>query len=119
MTVFHKIAKGEIPCNKVYEDEFTLAFHDINPKAPIHILVIPKLFATDLQDVDDNTLAHMHKAVKEVARLTGLDKNGYRLISNVGKDGGQEVPYIHFHILGGKKLKWPHLTDEPDPHKSL
>ncbi len=119
MTVFHKIITGEIPCSKVYEDEYTLAFHDINPKAPIHILVIPKQFAKDLQDVDDTTLIQMRNAVKEVAKLTGLDINGYRLISNIGRDGGQEVPYIHFHILGGKKLPWPHLSDEPDPHKAL
>ena len=119
MTVFHKIVAGEIPCSKVYEDEHTIAFHDINPKAPIHILVIPKLFFKDFQDVDFDTLAHMQNAVKEVSKLTGLDKNGYRLITNVGNDGGQEVPYIHFHIMGGKKLKWLHLTDEPDPHMSL
>lgn len=119
MTIFHKIATGEIPCSKVYEDDNTLAFHDINPKAPIHILVIPKKYAKDLEDVDNETLIHMRNAVKEVAKLTGLDKNGYRLITNVGKDGGQEVPYIHFHILGGKKLSWPHFTDEPNPHSSL
>jgi histidine triad (HIT) family protein len=119
MTIFHKIAAGEIPCQKIYEDEFTLAFHDINPKAPIHILVVPKKFSKDLEDLDDESLCAMTKAVREVAKLTGLDKSGYRLITNVGNDGGQEVPYIHFHILGGMKLKWPHLTDEPDPHKSL
>jgi histidine triad (HIT) family protein len=119
MTIFHKIVAGEIPCQKVYEDEFTLAFHDINPRAPIHILIVPKNFFVDFQDVDLTTLGHMQHAVKEVVKLTGLDRNGYRLITNVGKDGGQEVPYIHFHVLGGTKLKWAHLTDDSDPHMSL
>lgn len=119
MTVFHKILQGEIPCSKVYEDEHTLAFHDINPKAPIHILVIPKNFSRDFEDVDNDSLIYMAKAVREVAKITGLNESGYRLITNVGKDGGQEVPYIHFHILGGKKLKWTHQADESESHKAM
>ena len=118
-TVFHKILKGEIPCSKVYEDEHTLAFHDINPKAPIHILVIPKIFSKDFEDVESDPLIHMAKAVREVAKITGLNESGYRLITNIGKDGGQEVPYIHFHVLGGKKLKWTHLVDETESHKAM
>ena len=120
MTVFHKIVSGEIPCSKVYEDEYTLAFHDINPKAPIHILVIPKTFAKNFDDVSDEQLVAMSRTTREVARILGLDQNGYRVITNVGKDGGQEVPYIHFHILGGKKLKWTSFVD-PDEvaHKSM
>lgn len=119
MTVFHKILRGDIPCSKVYEDEHTLAFHDINPKAPIHILVIPKVFSKDFEDVDNDSLTYMAKAVREVAKITGLSESGYRLISNIGSDGGQEVPYIHFHILGGKKLKWTHLVDEMESHKAM
>ncbi|MCI4399978.1 MAG: histidine triad nucleotide-binding protein [Campylobacteraceae bacterium] len=119
MTVFHKILAGEIPCSKVYEDEYTLAFHDINPKAPIHILVIPKVFSKDFENVGDEALIHMTKAIREVTKITGLNESGYRLITNVGKDGGQEVPYIHFHVLGGKKLKWTHLVDETESHKAM
>lgn len=119
MTVFHKILAGQIPCSKVYEDDYTLAFHDINPQAPIHVLVIPKKFFQNFQDVDDETLAHMAKASREVARITGVDKSGYRLINNIGHDGGQEVPYIHFHILGGKRLKWGNFVDENASHKAM
>lgn len=119
MTVFHKILNGEIPCSKVYEDEHTLAFHDINPKAPIHILIIPKVFSKDFEDVDMESLMYMSKAVREVAKITGLADSGYRLITNIGSDGGQEVPYVHFHVLGGKKLKWTHLVDEGESHRAL
>lgn len=114
MTIFHKIISGEIPCSKVYEDDLTLAFHDINPQAPVHILVIPKTFAKDFEDVSDEQLIAMTKATRAVAKKLGLDVDGYRVITNTGANGGQEIPYVHFHILGGKKLKWGNFTDLED-----
>ncbi|TLD81130.1 histidine triad nucleotide-binding protein [Helicobacter sp. MIT 11-5569] len=110
MSVFEKIIKGEIPCNKVLENDDFLAFHDIAPKAPIHILVIPKKFAKDFQELNPQEMVGLTNFIQEVARLLGLDKSGYRLISNVGIDGGQEIPYLHFHILGGAKLRWDNLA---------
>lgn len=111
MTVFEKIVAGELPCNKVLENDDFLAFHDINPKAPIHILVIPKVLVKDFEAVNPDMMAGMTLFIQEVTKFLGLDKNGYRLITNIGEDGGQEVPHLHFHILGGAKLTWPHLTD--------
>ncbi|DAB32942.1 MAG TPA: histidine triad nucleotide-binding protein [Sulfurospirillum sp. UBA11407] len=111
MTVFTKIINGELPCNKVLENENFLAFHDINPKAPIHILIIPKQEVENFQEVSPEIMAGMTSFIHEVATLLGLDKNGYRLITNNGADGGQEVMHLHFHLLGGAKLKWDHLSD--------
>lgn len=110
MSVFEKIIKGEIPCNKVLENDDFLAFHDIAPKAPIHVLVIPKKFAKDFQELEPQEMAGLTSFIQEVAKLLGLDKSGYRIISNVGVDGGQEIPYLHFHILGGAKLRWDNLA---------
>lgn len=109
MTLFERIANGEIPCKKVLENDDFLAFHDINPKAPIHILAIPKKCTKDFESADLETLRGLNAFVKEVAKKMGLDKNGYRIITNIGLDGGQEVPHLHFHILGGAKLKWENL----------
>ncbi len=111
MTIFEKIVAGEIPCNKVLENDEFLAFHDINPKAPIHILVIPKVCVKDFEEVTPQTMANMTSFIHEVTKLLGLNENGYRLVSNIGFDGGQEVPHLHFHLIGGAKLTWPHLTD--------
>ncbi|MEY4504770.1 MAG: hypothetical protein RL154_1066 [Pseudomonadota bacterium] len=120
MTVFHKIVAGEIPCSKVYEDEFTVAFHDICPQAPVHILVIPKTFAKDFEDASSEQLTAMRNTVREVVKIVGLAKDGYRIITNVGVNGGQEVPYLHFHILGGKKLKWDNFVDlDEQAHRSM
>ncbi|WDL70444.1 histidine triad nucleotide-binding protein [Helicobacter winghamensis] len=110
MSVFEKIIKGEIPCNKVLENDDFLAFHDIAPKAPIHVLAIPKKFAKDFQELAPQEMAGLTSFIQEVAKLLGLDKSGYRIISNVGVDGGQEIPYLHFHILGGAKLRWDNLA---------
>ncbi|MEF3192558.1 MAG: histidine triad nucleotide-binding protein [Campylobacterales bacterium] len=115
--IFCKIAQGEIPSNKEYEDEHTLVFHDIHPQAPVHLLVIPKKHIPSFNEVDDQTLAHMRNAVHLVTRKMGLDHSGYRLIFNVGRDGGQEVGHLHWHILGGAKLKWGSFVD--DPHRSI
>ncbi|MBX7490282.1 histidine triad nucleotide-binding protein [Helicobacter turcicus] len=110
MSVFEKIIKGEIPCNKVLENDDFLAFHDIAPKAPVHVLAIPKKFAKDFQELNPQEMVGLTNFIQEVARLLGLDKSGYRIISNVGIDGGQEIPYLHFHILGGAKLRWDNLA---------
>lgn len=111
MSVFEKIIKGELPCNKVLETADFLAFHDIAPKAPVHILAIPKKFALDFQSIESERMAAFSAFIQEVVRVVGLDKSGYRLITNIGSDGGQEVPYIHFHILGGAKLRWDNLAE--------
>ena len=110
MNVFEKIIKGEIPCNKVLENDDFLAFHDIAPKAPIHVLAIPKKFAKDCQELNPQEMVGLTRFIQEVAKLLGLDKSGYRVISNIGVDGGQEIPYLHFHILGGAKLRWDNLA---------
>ncbi|MDD3344053.1 MAG: histidine triad nucleotide-binding protein [Sulfurospirillaceae bacterium] len=118
MTIFSKIINGEIPCNKVLENENFLAFHDINPKAPIHILIIPKVEYKNFQEVDPKIMGEMTQFIHQVAAFLGLDQSGYRLITNNGEDGGQEVLHLHFHLLGGAKLSWGHLSDS-DPKNNL
>jgi len=108
-TIFSKIVRREIPAEIVYEDELALAFKDITPQAPIHILVIPKnpipkLSDTDIQDRD--LLGHLLLTARQVARDAGLD-NGYRIVINNGSDGGQTVFHLHLHILGGRQMQWP------------
>ena len=105
--IFCKIIKGEIPSKKVYEDEDVLAFHDINPAAPIHILVIPKKninSLADMKDGDEQIISKIYKKINEIAEEQGFKENGYRVIVNCGKDGGQEVMHLHFHLLAGKEL---------------
>lgn len=120
MTIFTKIINGEIPSNKVHESGEFLAFHDINPKAPIHVLIIPKTEYRDFQEIPGDVMAKMTPFIQETADILGLNKNGYRLITNIGQDGGQEVFHIHFHMLGGAPLKWTNLTDSMDEaRKSL
>lgn len=111
MTIFTKIINGEIPCNKVLENNNFLAFHDINPKAPIHILIIPKKEYKNFQETDPAIMGEMTLFIQTVAKMMGLDEGGYRLITNNGSDGGQEVFHLHFHLLGGAKLSWNHLSD--------
>lgn len=118
-TIFKKIIDGEIPCNKVHENDDCLAFHDINPKAPIHVLVIPKQEFASFQEVTPDIMAKLTPFIQETADILGLDENGYRLITNIGSDGGQEVFHLHFHLLGGTKLKWTDLADKDETHKSL
>ena len=106
--VFARILRGEIPCNKVYEDEHALAFHDIAPLAALHVLVIPKGAYVSWDDfsakASDAELAGFVRAVGEVARIVGADTQGYRLLANTGKRSGQEVPHLHVHIFGGQPL---------------
>lgn len=111
MCIFCKIAKKEIPSNIILEDDAFLAFHDINPKAPIHVLVIPKKHFDSFNEVDSETMKKMSIFMQQTAKELHIDKNGYRVITNVGNDGGQEVKHLHFHIIGGAKLAWQHLSD--------
>ena len=106
--IFAKILRGEIPAKKVYEDEWTLAFHDIAPQAPIHILVIPKGAWVSWDDfsarASDAEIAGFLRAVGHVARAQGLVAPGYRLLANIGAHGHQEVPHLHVHLFGGRQL---------------
>jgi len=117
MCIFCQIAAGEIPANKVLENDEFLAFHDISPKAPIHVLIIPKQHIENFQSIPPEIMAKMTLFIQEVAKTLSLDKTGYRLIVNNGEDGGQEVMHIHFHMLGGAKLIWPHLAPEKEAKK--
>ncbi len=106
--IFARIIRGEIPCHKVFEDEYTLAFKDISPKAPVHILVIPKGRYLSFDDFSryatDEEIASLIRALGEVAREQGIDASGYRILSNIGAHGGQEVPHFHMHLCGGRPL---------------
>jgi histidine triad (HIT) family protein len=106
--IFARILRGEIPCNKVYEDDAVLAFKDIRPQAAEHVLVIPKGAYANFQDfaekADDAEIAGYMRAVARIAREIGVVESGYRLISNCGSDAHQEVPHLHFHIFGGEPL---------------
>lgn len=104
--LFCKIINGEIPTTKVYEDDEILAFKDINPKAPVHILVIPKKHISSAKDIkkeDEILIGRMFTVINKIAKEFKLE-NGYRIVNNCGKDGGQEVMHFHLHLLGGKKL---------------
>lgn len=107
--LFCSIASGEIPSTKVYEDESVFAFRDIAPQAPVHVLIIPKAHIDSLQTLTadhDALLAHMFSVARQIAVSEGVDKTGYRIISNVGEDAGQSVKHLHLHLIGGKTLKW-------------
>ena len=109
--IFAKILKGEIPCNKIYEDDFVLSFHDINPQKKIHALVIPKGKYRDLDDFSINAsseeMVGLLKGINVVAKKLGISTEvgrGYRALANISDDGGQEVPHLHFHLFGGEKV---------------
>ena len=105
--IFCKIIGGQIPSDKVYEDELIFAFRDINPQAPVHILVIPKIHLASMNEITaENThvIARIFEKIPQIAKAEGLEENGYRVVSNCGSDGCQSVLHLHFHILGGRKL---------------
>ncbi len=106
--IFARILRGEIPCRKVHEDEWSLAFHDINPQAPTHVLVIPKGRYISMADfsarASEAEIAGFIRAVGQVARDLGLEAPGYRLLANIGEDAGQEVPHLHIHLFAGRPL---------------
>ena len=107
--LFCKIVEGEIPSNKVYEDDRILCFHDVDPQAPVHVLIIPKKHIPsldDLQEEDADLISYIMLKVKDIAADLGLE-NGYRLVNNCGEDGLQTVKHLHFHLIGGRKLTWP------------
>lgn len=105
--LFCKIVEGSIPSKKVFENEHVLAFHDIQPAAPVHVLVIPKRHISGMNDVtaeDGEVMAQVLLAAQQVAQIMGISESGYRIINNCGSDGGQVVFHIHFHVLGGENL---------------
>tara|TARA_B100000965_G_scaffold24886_1_gene18690 strand:+ start:2562 stop:2927 length:366 start_codon:yes stop_codon:yes gene_type:complete len=109
--IFAKILRGEIPCNKIYEDEYVLSFHDINPQKKIHALVIPKGKYIDLDDFSQNAssqeIVGLLKGINSVAKKLKISVdtgNGYRALANISENGGQEVPHLHFHLFGGEKV---------------
>ena len=105
--IFCKIASGEIPADIVYEDDYVVAFKDINPKAPVHVVVISRKHIAKLNEAkaeDTELLGRIIAACNSVAKLTGIAESGYRVVANTGPDAGQEVYHIHFHVLGGKEL---------------
>ena len=105
--IFCEIVAGQIPSKKIFENEFILAFENIKPLHPVHVLVIPKKHIASIQDagrIDQNHLAELFLAVPEIAKIKGIDKSGYRLIINCGKDSGQSVDHLHIHLVGGEEL---------------
>jgi histidine triad (HIT) family protein len=109
-TIFGKIIRKEIPAKLVHEDEFCVAFHDVNPQAPVHVLLIPKkhiVSIDDLEPEDAPLLGHLWWIVKQLGRQLGIAESGYRVVVNCGKNAGQSVDHLHFHILGDRTLLWP------------
>jgi len=110
MTLFEKIITRQIPAQIVYEDELVLAFRDINPQAPTHVLLVPKKPLPRIAEAgaaDQGLLGHLLLKAAEVAKLVGLAQEGYRLVINNGRNGGESVPHLHCHILGGRPMNWP------------
>jgi histidine triad (HIT) family protein len=108
--IFCKIAAGEIPSAVVYEDDQLFAFKDINPAAPVHILIIPKQHITSALEIDQENsdlIGQIYVAAAKIAKEMGIDGTGFRIVNNCGSDGGQTVGHIHFHLLGGRELGWP------------
>ena len=110
MTLFQKVIAREIPARIVYEDDLVICFHDIHPQAPVHVLIVPKKPIARVAEAgveDQSLLGHLVLKGAEVAALLGLRETGYRLVINNGRDGGEPVPHLHCHILGGRPLGWP------------
>ncbi len=108
-TIFKKIIDGEIPANMVHEDELCLAFHDVSPQAPVHVLIIPRKEIASIDaitDEDQATIGHMWCVIRDIAKKLELG-NGYRVVVNCGEQGGQTVHHLHYHMLGGRSLTWP------------
>jgi histidine triad (HIT) family protein len=108
--IFCKIVSGEIPSQKVYEDDKVVAFKDISPVAPVHILIIPRehiASAMELNDNSANIVGHIFLVAKKIAKNLRIDSTGFRIVNNCGKDGGQTVNHLHFHLIGGRDMQWP------------
>lgn len=108
--IFCRIVKGEIPSKKVYEDDHVLAFHDIAPQAPVHILIIPKKhFSTilEIEESDKSLIGHIFTVANKIAKEQGFSERGFRIVTNCNSDGGQTVFHLHFHLLAGRQMHWP------------
>jgi len=108
--IFCKIIAGEIPSERVHEDEVVVAFRDINPQAPTHVVIIPRKHMPSLDDIvsqDDIILGHIVRMAAQIARSEGIAEGGYRLVANCGAAAGQSVDHVHFHLLGGRQMEWP------------
>lgn len=108
--IFCKIARKEIPTDLIYEDERVVAFNDINPQAPVHVLIIPKNHLTSLLDITQSNadiISHIVLVAKKLAEDMKLNEKGFRIVNNCGKEGGQTVGHLHFHLLGGRSMTWP------------
>jgi histidine triad (HIT) family protein len=108
--LFCKIIAGEIPSTKVYEDDYVLAFRDIEPQAPQHIIIIPKAHIASANEItaeNSSLIGKIFEVASKIAKELGFSENGYRIVNNCGEDGGQTVGHIHFHLLGGRNLQWP------------
>lgn len=108
--IFAKIIRKEIPANIVFESDSVLAFEDINPKAPVHILIVPKTDVATVNDFEDNdaqVIGEMVLAAKQIAKDQGVDQSGYRLVINTLEDAGQEIFHVHMHLFGGRRMTWP------------
>lgn len=108
--LFCKIAAKEIPSTTVYEDDLVYAFRDIDPQAPVHILIIPKQHIGSVNEITDENCAivgHIFKVAAEIAKKEGIAEDGYRVVTNIGENGGQTVGHLHYHMLGGRSLQWP------------
>jgi len=108
--IFCKIIKNQIPCEMVYEDDKVLGFKDISPEAPVHVIIIPKQHINDLNCLKQDESAiigHIFIVAKKIVKTLGIDESGYRIVTNCGEQGGQTVKHLHFHLLGGRMLKWP------------
>ncbi len=109
-TIFGAIVRGEVPAEIIYQDEHCIAFRDVNPQAPTHVLVIPRAAISGLQEADQADpalLGHLMQAAQTVARQENLEESGWRVVVNVGEAAGQTVAHLHLHVLGGRKLSWP------------
>lgn len=110
-TIFKKIIDKEIPSKIVYEDDLCLAFHDVSPQAPVHVLVIPKTTKLrsldDVEETDKELIGHIFCVIRKIARELGISEGGYRVVSNCGVSACQTVPHLHFHLLGGRDFSWP------------
>ena len=108
--LFCKILKGEIPSTKVYEDDLVYAFNDIDPQAPVHVIIIPKehiCCANAITDQNSKHIAAVYEAIPKIAKQLGIDEDGYRVVNNCGANAGQTVFHIHFHLMGGREFGWP------------
>ena len=105
--VFCKIISGEVPSKRVYDDDKVIVINDLNPGAPVHVLVIPREHTENILTASPDILVHVKKILPDLVKKLGLEEHGFRVVVNTGDWGGQSVPHLHFHILGGKELGWP------------